>query len=235
MKQPDCTIITVDGTSGSGKGTIAAQLAAHFGYHLLDSGALYRLLGLAARRQGWLDQAEVEGLEDKLATLARQLPIQFLVVEGQTCAHLGSENVERLIRTEQAGMDASTVARYATVRQALLACQQAMAQPPGLVADGRDMGTVVFPQAQAKIFLNASADVRAERRLKQLQQAGKSANLAQILSDIQQRDRQDMERAVAPLRPADGALVIDCTDLSIDQVMQQCLSFIQSKLASLSR
>lgn len=221
-------IITIDGTSGSGKGTIASRLAAHFGYHLLDSGAIYRLLGLAARQHGLLDRQPVEA---ELAGMAASLPIRFELVatsagQTQVCAFLDNDNVESLIRQEQAGMDASTVAAFPLVRQALLQRQRDMAQPPGLVADGRDMGTVVFPQADAKIYLTASAEVRASRRLRQLQEQGRNATLSQILRDIEQRDFQDMNRPVAPLRPAAGALQLDATDMDIDQVLQRCLTFI---------
>jgi cytidylate kinase len=182
-------IIAVDGPSGVGKGTLCARLSAHYGYHFLDSGALYRVLGLAAQQQSLaLDS-------DALVDLARHLPVHF--VNGQIL--LETQNVTETIRTETVAALASQVAAIPAVRAALLAFQQDYAQAPGLVADGRDMGTVVFTDAPAKLFLEASAHVRAERRVKQLKNQGLDANIDQITQEIKERDDRDRNRPVAPL------------------------------------
>ncbi|HEY0635954.1 MAG TPA: (d)CMP kinase, partial [Gammaproteobacteria bacterium] len=180
-------VITVDGPSGVGKGTLSQQLAHHLGWHFLDSGALYRLLGLAARRQG-VDPADAVTLE----SLALKLDVRFLPSEqGETTILLNNQDVTREIRTEQAGNDASRVAAVPAVRAALLQRQRDFRQPPGLVADGRDMGTTVFPDAPLKFFLTASAEVRAERRYKQLKEKGLDASLTTLLAEIAERDERD--------------------------------------------
>ncbi|MDZ4298425.1 MAG: (d)CMP kinase [Moraxellaceae bacterium] len=209
-------IITIDGPSGSGKGTIAHRVAARLGYHVLDSGSLYRLLGAAAERHGVaLDN------EAALEVLAAHLDVQFLTNDnGDGKILLEGEDVTNLIRTEEAGRLASQVAALPKVRTALLARQQAFCELPGLVADGRDMGTVVFPHAELKVFLTASAQARAERRYRQLLEKGFDANLRDLVNDIQARDDRDMNRSVAPLRPAQDALVLDSTDLGIEAVLQ---------------
>lgn len=209
-------IITIDGPSGSGKGTIAHRVASRLGYHVLDSGSLYRLLGAAAERHGVaLDN------EAALEVLAAHLDVQFLTDDsGDGKILLEGEEVTNLIRTEEAGRLASQVAALPKVRNALLARQQAFCELPGLVADGRDMGTVVFPHAELKVFLTASAQARAERRYRQLLEKGFDANLRDLVNDIQSRDDRDMNRSVAPLRPAHDALVLDSTDLGIDAVLQ---------------
>ncbi|MCV6614484.1 MAG: (d)CMP kinase [Cellvibrionaceae bacterium] len=218
-------VITVDGPSGAGKGTTSAALARQLGFHLLDSGALYRLTGLAARRAG-VDMADAEALGE----VARTLPVEFVSAEQGVRVELGGDDVGAAIRTEQAGMDASTVGAVPQVRAALLQCQRDFAKAPGLVADGRDMGTTVFPAAPLKIYLTASAEQRARRRLLQLQekQGGDlSEQYPQILADIKARDQQDSERASSPLKPATDAVVIDSSDMGIDAVLAQILGLYQ--------
>ncbi|WP_295582496.1 (d)CMP kinase [uncultured Lamprocystis sp.] len=211
-------IITIDGPSGTGKGTLAVRLAHHLRWHCLDSGALYRVLGLAAGRRA-ID------LEDAaaLAALAAQLDVTF--VDGRVL--LDGEDLGDAIRTETAGMAASRVAAHPAVRAALLDWQRRQARGPGLVADGRDMGTVVFPQAPLKVFLDASAEERAARRYKQLIGKGLSANLADLAVDIRERDTRDRNRPVAPLRPAAGALMVDSTALSINDVFELILEEVR--------
>jgi len=219
-------VITVDGPSGVGKGTISQLLARHLGWHLLDSGALYRLTGLAARRQG-VDLEESAAV----AEVARSLPVEFLPQPGAGGVRilLEGEEVDDAIRTEQAGDDASRVAALPAVREALLARQRAFLRAPGLVADGRDMGTTVFPEAPAKIFLDATADVRARRRHKQLMEKGLDANLSSLSAEIAARDRRDRTRSASPLRPAEDAVVIDTSELGIDEVFQQVLSLCRAR------
>lgn len=221
-------IITIDGPSGSGKGTLAVRLAEHYGYKLLDSGAIYRLLGLALFKQGLLEQ-----LEQRLAEcehIAQHLNIEFKSTTNGVLAYLDGEDVSQTIRTEQVGEYASKVAVMPTLRSALLQRQKDFAQGVGLVADGRDMGTVVFPNAQAKIFLTASAQARAERRVKQLQNMQQNVNIDDILSQIQARDKRDMERAVAPTKPADDAYMIDSSNLTIDEVFGLMVQYINSRI-----
>lgn len=218
----DVMVVTVDGPSGVGKGTLCARLAEHYGYHFLDSGALYRVLGLAARQRGILDNAVA------LTELARHLPVSF--VQGKIL--LETTDVSDTIRTETVAALASQVAVIESVRSALLAFQQDFAQAPGLIADGRDMGTVVFPNAMAKLFLDASAEVRADRRVKQLKNQGLDANIDQITQEIRERDDRDRNRAVAPLKAADDALVIDTSNLSPDQVFNQAVAWINQQSSS---
>lgn len=220
-------IITIDGPSGSGKGTLAAKLAQHYGYHLLDSGAIYRLLGLALHQANLLDKLDSQ--LEQAVEVAEHLDIEFKNTADGVLTYLNGENVSHLIRNEQVGAYASKVAVIPELRTALLTRQQNFAQGQGVVADGRDMGTVVFPNAQVKIYLTASAESRAERRFKQLQNAGQNANIDEILAQIQERDKRDMERSTAPLKPADDALIIDSSHLSIDEVFAQMVNYIQSR------
>lgn len=218
-------IITVDGPSGAGKGTLCYALAEKLGYTLLDSGAIYRVTALAA-----LKSAVKLDDEFALADLARHLDIQFVPQNGEVQILLNNENVSAQIRTQEVADAASKVAVFPGVRKALLQLQQDFAkQGNGLIADGRDMGTVVFPNAQAKLFLDASAEERAKRRLKQLQSKGINGNFDQIFAEIKERDFRDRNRAVAPLKPAEDALLLDSTELDINEVIAQALQFIESK------
>ena len=208
-------VICIDGPSGAGKGTLSQRLATDLGWHLLDSGALYRVVGFAGR----LAAVSLED-SDAVAGIARSLDVDFRPTEGGVSVWLAGEDVTANLRTEEGGKDASTVAALPAVREALLLRQQELARPPGLIADGRDMGTVVFQRAPLKIFLTASAEARAERRFRQLQGMGESVSLARLLTDIQQRDARDQSRTVSPLVPAEDAIIIDSTALSADEVLQ---------------
>jgi len=212
-------VVTIDGPSGSGKGTISRAVAQHAGWHLLDSGALYRLVAHAGGAQG-LDPADVDGH----ARLAARMQVDFGVgADGGERVLLEGRDVTQAIRTEASGQGASRVAAWPAVRTALLARQRAFAEPPGLVADGRDMGTVVFPRARLKIYLTASAAERAERRYKQLKDKGSGVSLSALSREISERDARDCTRAVAPLMPAPDAEVIDSTGLSIEEVVGRVL------------
>ncbi|CAI3114537.1 Cytidylate kinase [Acinetobacter calcoaceticus] len=220
-------IITIDGPSGSGKGTLAAKLAAHYQYHLLDSGALYRLLGLSLHKHDLLEKLDSQ--LDECIQYARQLDIKFETSEAGILVFLDGEDVSQTIRTERVGEYASKVAAIPELRQALFERQRAFAQNPGLVADGRDMATAIFPEANAKIYLTASAESRAERRVKQLQGMGLDAKINDILANIQARDKRDMEREVAPLKPAKDAYIIDSSELTIDQVFKLMVEYVNSR------
>ena len=214
-------IITIDGPSASGKGTVAERVAQALGFHFLDSGALYRLTALSALKQD-------VPLDDEfgVAELAAILPAEF----RDGAVWLGQENVTDAIRAEVVGEGASRVAALPGVRAALLARQRAYVRDPGLVADGRDMGTVVFPQAIAKVFLTASAEARAERRYKQLIEKGMSASLPALVADMQARDARDSGRAVAPLQPAPDALLLDTTEMGVEAAVQAVLNYYYSKI-----
>ncbi len=223
LPMSDIPVVTIDGPSGSGKGTVGRRIAAAHGWHFLDSGALYRILAHEALRQGVpLDDA------DALARLAGTLRIGFpsdsdaILVDGR--------DVSRDIRSEAAGEAASKVAALPEVREALLALQRGFRQPPGLVADGRDMGTVVFPDAPVKVFLDASAETRAERRCKQLEEKGIPADYDAILADIRQRDERDRNRPVAPLRPAPDARALDSTGQDPEATVAAVEALIRERL-----
>lgn len=217
----EAPVIAIDGPSGSGKGTIAQALARQLGWHRLDSGALYRSVGLAGQKSGIvLTDA------DALAAMTRSLDLAFVADDSGESVILEGQDVSDAIRTEEAGAAASAVAAQPAVRAALLERQRAFARPPGLVADGRDMGTVVFPAAILKVFLTASPAARAERRHKQLIEKGISVSLRDLSKGISDRDERDASRPVAPLRPADDARVLDSTDLRPGQVVQQVLDWL---------
>jgi cytidylate kinase len=218
MTAASTAVLTIDGPVSSGKGTVARLVAARLGWHLLDSGALYRVLGYHARNQG-------VALDDEaaLVAMAQSLPVRFVEQQGDTAVILDGEDVSNIIRQESVGELASQVAVLQPVRDALLARQRAFAEAPGLVADGRDMGTVVFTSAPLKIYLTASAEERARRRFEQLKEKGFGATLATLVEDIRTRDDRDMNREVAPLCPADDAVVIDSTTLSVDDVVDRIL------------
>ena len=215
-------VICIDGPTASGKGTLAARLAQTLGYHYLDSGALYRLTGLAATRAGLPLDASAE---QAIADLARILPVRF---QGEQ-VWLGADDVSEAIRTEEAGMNASRVSALPAVRKALVALQHSFRQLPGLLADGRDMGTVIFPEAPLKVFLTASAAKRAERRHKQLISKGFSVTLDSLRADLEARDARDSSRSVAPLKPAQDALSLDNSELSIEASVDQVLAWWQRK------
>jgi cytidylate kinase len=217
----DVPVITVDGPGGSGKGTVTTRLASYLGWHFLDSGALYRLTALSVmKRQVSLNN------ETALGELAADLDIRFETNGIEVISWLDGENVSDRLRNEETGVLASKIAVIPAVRTALTGRQRRFRQPPGLVADGRDMGTVIFPDAKLKVFLTASAEIRAQRRYKQLKDKGESVNLTRLFKEIKARDLRDQSRAVAPLRPAEDAVIIDSTELSIEEVLNRIISLI---------
>ncbi|WP_213991944.1 (d)CMP kinase [Sodalis sp. dw_96] len=219
-------VITIDGPSGAGKGTLCQALAEALQWHLLDSGAIYRVLALAALHH----QVDISA-EDALVPLAAHLDVHFKVVDGQLEIVLEGEDVGQEIRTETVGNTASKIAAFPRVREALLRRQRAFREAPGLIADGRDMGTVVFADAPVKIFLDASPEERAHRRMRQLQEKGFSVNFERLLSEIKERDSRDRNRPVAPLIPAPDALVLDSTSMTIEEVIVQALAHSRRILA----
>lgn len=217
-----CTVITIDGPSGSGKGTVARRVAEALGYHLLDSGALYRLTAVAAELDG-IAAGQIEAVADT----ARNLDIRFESnADRSERILLRNLDVTQIVRLETTGAGASTVAAIPEVRKALLERQRAFRRPPGLVADGRDMGTEVFPSAALKVFLTASAEERARRRHKQLKDKGMDVSLAALSRDIGDRDRRDSERSVAPLKPAEDARKLDSSGLSVEAVTNTVLDWV---------
>lgn len=227
MSEVKAPVITIDGASGTGKGTVSQLVAKRLHWKLLDSGALYRVLGLAAQRHDVrLDN------EKSLNILAENLDVQFIAQKNRLPRILlEGENVTDIIRTEKIGKAASIVAALPGVRNALLSRQRAFREHPGLVADGRDMGTVIFPDAELKIFLMASPEERAIRRLAQLKEKGISVTLGELIAELKERDRRDSERVVAPLKPAEDAVCIDTNCLTIEQVVERILFEIAKKKA----
>ena len=221
-------VIAIDGPSGSGKGTIARQVAAALGWHLLDSGALYRLVALAAQHRGMGGAPEAT-----LAQLAAGLDVGFSAdATGKELIYLDGRDVTGEVRTEDCGRLASNIAVLPMVREALLELQKAFRRAPGLVADGRDMGTQVFPDASLKVFLTASAEERAKRRYKQLKDKGIDVSLPALSRDIEDRDRRDSERSVAPLRAAEDARLLDSSSLTIDEVTRTVLDWVDSVVST---
>lgn len=216
MPNSNVPVITIDGPTASGKGTVAAKVAERLSFHLLDSGALYRLTALQAMRRG-LELRDEHGI----AKLAEHLPARFVGHD----VFLASENVTQAIRAEEVGNMASRIAALPTVRQALFALQLGFREAPGLVADGRDMGTVIFPTAKLKVFLTASVEARAQRRYKQLIDKGFSANMDDLLADLQARDERDTKRAVAPLVPAEDAHLLDTSEMTAEEAIEQVLAW----------
>lgn len=219
-------VITIDGPSGAGKGTVARMVADQLGWHLLDSGAIYRVLAVAIEHHN-------VGIEDEepLIPMAAHLDVQFSIAGGESKVILEGEDVTETIRNENIGILASKVAAFPRVREALLRRQRAFRVSPGLVADGRDMGSVVFSDSAIKVFLTASAEERSQRRYKQLKDKGFDVNIDVLLDDIRQRDERDQNREVAPLVPAEGALTLDSTNLSVIEVVEKIFSFSNEKAA----
>ena len=218
-------ILTIDGPSGVGKGTVARMIAQRYGWHLLDSGAIYRAFALAVEAKG----LSAKSNEQSLAAIAQTLDLEFRAELGQELlnVYLNGKDISTILRTEEVGEKASKISSIGVVRAALLKRQQAFAQTPGLVADGRDMGTVVFTNAPFKVFLTASAHQRANRRLKQLHAQGSEGIMSQILAEVKLRDERDCSRKHSPLKPAKDALIIDTTELSIDEVIAQVVTLVE--------
>ncbi len=223
-------VITIDGASGTGKGVVTQLIAKQLGWRLLDSGALYRVLALAAEKHSVkLDN------ESALTVLAEYLDVQFIAehTSSTPCIILEGQDVTDIIRTEKIGNAASKVGALPSVRTALLSRQRAFRESPGLVTDGRDMGTVIFPDANLKIFLTASADERARRRYNQLKEKGIDVNLGDLIEELRERDKRDQERLVAPLKPADDAIIINTDQLNIEQVVERIMSEVRKRFPAL--
>ena len=215
-------VITIDGPSGAGKGTVCRLLAQKLGWEILDSGAIYRVLALAS-----IHHQVAPTDEESLIPLAAHLDVQFLSTENSSKIILEGEEVTLSIRNEEVGGVASQIAALPRVREALLRRQRAFRQEPGLIADGRDMGTVVFPDAEIKVFLTASAEERAERRFKEVKEKGHDVKIGDLLTDIKARDDRDMNRSIAPMVPAEDAICIDSTAISAQEVYEQILIHVE--------
>ena len=226
----NATVITVDGPSGTGKGTICSRLAYFLKWNFLDSGALYRVLAIAAERN------QIKS-EDELVQLIDKLDVKFKIndIESMAEVFFDGEVVTDEIRSETCGKAASVIAPIVAVRKALLIQQRAFCKEPGLIADGRDMGTVVFPNAKLKIFLTANIEERAKRRFKQLKQGGISVNLRRLYTEIAERDKRDSTRSVSPLKPAEDAIVIDTSTLDVKGVMEEISRLVVDRIPNLSR
>ncbi|NND43716.1 MAG: (d)CMP kinase [Xanthomonadales bacterium] len=221
---PRVPVIAIDGPVGSGKGTISRRLARRLGWHFLDSGVLYRLVAIAAMDAGVEPQDR-----QRLAKVAHELDCSFIERDGRVVPLLAGEDMSARVRTEPVSMMASEVAAVPAVREAIVARQRAFVRPPGLVADGRDMGTVIFPDADLKIFLTAGVEERAHRRYKQLKEKGESVNLSRLFREIEARDARDMSRPIAPLKPAEDAVSIDSTDRSIEEVLEMIMELVRER------
>ncbi len=223
-------VICLDGPSGVGKGTICLAVAKKLGWHILDSGSLYRITALQVSRD--FPEKAINTLDEpQLADIAKNLSVSYVEKNDELVIFLGEEDITQLIRNEKIGSIASQVAAISPVREALLARQRAFLTEPGLIADGRDMGTVVFPKAVLKIYLTASAEERAQRRYKQLKDKGIDANLSSLVEELRIRDDRDMNRKTAPLKPASDAIIIDTTELDIKQVTDEVLFWVSQRVA----
>ncbi len=224
-------VICLDGPSGVGKGTICLAIAANLGWHILDSGSLYRITALQVSRD--FPQQSIDSLdESRIADIAKNLSVSYVEENNDLVIFLDGENITQLIRNEEIGAKASQIAAIPAVREALLARQRAFLAKPGLIADGRDMGTVVFPQAVVKIYLTASAQERAQRRYKQLKDKGIDVNLSALVEELRLRDDRDMNRQAAPLKPASDAIVIDTTMLNIEQVTDEVMNWVRQRVST---
>ncbi len=231
MNDTNTQVICLDGPSGVGKGTICLAVAEHLGWHILDSGSLYRITALQASRQ--FPDADLSTVdESQLADIAKNLSVSYGQDNNELVILLDGEDITQQIRNEEIGAKASQIAAVTAVREALLERQRAFLQAPGLVADGRDMGTVVFPHAELKIYLTASAEERAKRRYKQLKDKGIDVNLSTLVEDLRIRDERDMNRQTAPLKPASDAIIIDTTTLSIEQVTEEVINWVGQRITS---
>jgi cytidylate kinase len=231
MSKTSIPVICLDGPSGVGKGTICLAIAANLGWHILDSGSLYRITALQVSRD--FPQQSIDSLDkSRIADIAKNLSVSYVEENNDLVIFLDGENITQLIRNEEIGEKASQIAAIPAVREALLARQRAFLAKPGLVADGRDMGTVVFPQADVKIYLTASAQERAQRRYKQLKDKGIDVNLSALVEELRLRDDRDMNRQAAPLKPAADAIVIDTTMLNIEQVTAEVMNSVRQRVST---